>query len=296
MDTTLLVLARSFHIGGAMLLFATLFFDQVTSRRAAAVTKDHAARWLLGLLLVELLSGAAWLFLATGQMVEADPWYAVSPADLATVLGQTHFGQLWIARAGIAAALAAALVIGIWRPHLLAQRAALLLSAALLISLAWAGHAGAGPDKLWQVPADGLHLLIGGIWPVGLFPLALYLRSARTAPPLLVHEVLTRFSRFSGGAVLLLTATGFINSWFLVGAWHHLVDTAYGRLLVGKLLAFGALIALGALNRYHFLARWKSTTTPPPLGPLRISVAIENLLALAILGFVGVLGMTEPPR
>ena len=47
-----------------------------------------------------------------------------------------------------------------------------------------------------------------------------------------------------------LAASGIANSYYLVGTFHALISTEYGRLLLLKLVLFGATIGIGAWNLF----------------------------------------------
>jgi putative copper export protein len=53
-----------------------------------------------------------------------------------------------------------------------------------------------------------------------------------------------RFSALSLGGVALLAATGFINSWFLVGSFSNLIEQTYGRWLLAKIILFCFAVAI----------------------------------------------------
>jgi putative copper resistance protein D len=59
-------------------------------------------------------------------------------------------------------------------------------------------------------------------------------------------EVTARFSGLGVISVVVLLATGLLNTWFLVGSPLALVGTTYGQLLLGKLGLFLAMVTLAA--------------------------------------------------
>ena len=316
--TTLLVLARSAHFAGALLLFALPFFAGWILRPALAgatpETSDILApygrtlrKWFMGALLVEALSGAAWFWLVTVQMSGASLGSLPASDDLNTVLWQTQFGQLWLGRS---VALAALLAITAFAPQrsffffgkgLFWSGLVLAVSGALLVSLAWAGHAAAGiHDRNAHLLADTLHLLLGAVWPIGLAPFALFLRQAgrngRTLPMETALAVIRRFSRTSLAVVFVLMVTGLVNGWLLVGSWPNLFETLYGRLLLAKVALTGLMIGLGAWNRFM---RTPGLTLAPETAAryaaLCRNVVAEAALAGVVLLIVGIMGTTPPP-
>jgi len=310
MTTVLLVLARTLHIGSAMMLVALPYFMRVILRPlfAADTVKSHdlfcrgVIKWLWVALILEAVSGFVWFWIVTAQMSGQSPWGILDAADLNTVLWQTRFGRLWLGRAVIGAALGVALCFVSRRKTVLPPGPSLVnclvISGSLLISLAWAGHAAAGVHhRVLHLVADALHLLIGSIWPMGLIPMACFLwridRRNQILPTDQDIEVLQKFSRVSLIAVLFLLATGFINGWLMVGSWEALATTTYGSLLLGKVVVVGIMICLGALNRFHLLPRIEDA--PSLFRALRRTIVAESCLALLVLFIVGTLGMTSPP-
>ncbi len=219
-----------------------------------------------------------------------------------SVLLDTRYGTVWLARAGLLALLAALLRLATEddaRAGLALRLQALGLSAASLVLGALAGHAAAAEGAALAVGLDGLHLLASGIWAGGLIPLALCLAWARGLPrPEAAAVAAERFSRIGLAAVTMLAGTGAFAAWQQVGGVPAFLGTAYGRWLGVKLVLFGALIPLAARN----LLVWRPRVAAGGLGApeattaLRRHVLGEAALAGAILAAVAVLGLTTPGR
>ena len=248
------------------------------------------AAWSLALV---LLSGLAWLAVEAVRMSGLPPASALSRGTLGTVLTETLFGRVWMVRFVLAAALGAMLITG-RRTALDATRA--LLAAALLASLAFAGHAAAerGTDRIVHLSADAAHLLAAGAWLGALLPLAHFL--SRAAPLELAERATRRFSIMGIACVSVLALTGTISAWYTVGSVPALFGTAYGRLLIAKLALFAAMIALAAANRLRWTPRLRATGSEPALAlkRLRRNALAETSLGVAVLGVVGGLGVTIP--
>jgi putative copper resistance protein D len=98
---------------------------------------------------------------------------------------------------------------------------------------------------------------------------------------------------YSGVAVLAVT--GAVNSVLLVGSPAALFGTAYGRLLLLKIVLFLAMVVLASVNRFRLTP--EIARQPNPETPVRVlarSVLADQALGLAILAIVSVLG-TWPP-
>lgn len=312
MAAVILVLARTLHIGSAMFLVALPFFMlvMVSPVLTPETVGSHDSfcgrviKWLWLTLILEAISGVVWFWFVTAQISEQSPWGMLAPSDLRTVLWETQFGQLWLGRAVGGSALGVVLCFVRRSRKVLPSNASLLhwlvlaISAVLLVSVAWAGHAAAGiHHRFLHLLADTLHLLIGAIWPMGLIPLTCFLRHIDSENQIVPVDreikVLQRFSQTSLMAVLMLLATGFINSWLMIGSWEGFVTTTYGKLLLGKVFLVGIMIGLGACNRLCLLPRMQEN--PITFQTLRKTILAESGLALVVLLIVGVMGMTSPP-
>jgi putative copper resistance protein D len=308
MATALLVLARTLHIGSAILLVALPFFMAFILRPVRTgdrIARDEVfCRNLIGILwaalVVEIVSGAAWLWLVAAEMSDDSPWGGLTLADLETVLAQTSFGQLWIVRGIAVMVLAVSLgFLGKGRP--VRQPSPnpltwlfLIVSGSLLASLAWAGHAGADARwPVWHLIVDIVHLGAGAVWPLGLFPLALFLRrSLREEGGFIKADaaVVRRFSRASLIAVLMLLASGLANSWLMLPSWAALFDLTYGRLLLAKVFVVAVMMGIGAFNRFRLISGLPQQGAPR----LVRTVVAESILVIVVLLIVGAMGITPP--
>jgi putative copper resistance protein D len=303
----LLAAVRALHIGSAMLLVAFPLFALFIWRPEKEEGTRHGAfcRTLVApltvALAVEIITGAAWLWLTTAMMCDDAPG-SVPWTDLGTVLTQTRFGLLWIGR-GVAAVLLGILLAVAGRrstpPHGSGRWALIMafaLGGALLGSLAWAAHAAAGVRwQAWHLTVDVVHLLAGAVWPVGLVPFFLFLwRAPRRESGVIgaVHiAVVRRFSQASFAAVLAMVVSGVANSWLMLPSWAALLTSFYGRLLVAKVLVVAVMIGLGALNKYRFLPALARESPRR----LMLMVAAEAGLTAVVLVIVGMMGMAAPP-
>jgi putative copper resistance protein D len=311
MTTAILVLARTLHIGSAMMLVAIPCFMLVILRPFFAAGTDESypsfcrkmIKWFWVTLLLEAISGGVWFWFVTADMSDQSPWGILDPADLSTVLWQTQFGRLWLGRAVIGIVLGMAFFFVSRRKTFLPGPLLLnwlipTLSGCLLITLAWAGHAAAGiHHQTLHLLADILHLVIGSIWPMGLIPLAGFLwqidRRKQILPSDREIKALQKFSQISLIAVLALLVTGVINGWLMLGSWEALVTTTYGRLLFSKVLVVGIMIGFGAFNRLRLLPQIQDA--PVMYQTLRRTILAESGLAVVVLILVGIMGMTSPP-
>ena len=144
-----------------------------------------------------------------------------------------------------------------------------------------------------------VHLLAAGLWLGGLAPLYWLLARARSTSGAawipIVRDVVPRFSQMGYAAVVLLAATGALNTLLLVGSMEALVGTPYGRLLSLKILLFSVMVVVALTNRFRLVPRLRrEPRSSAPLGALARSVLIEQTLGFAVIAVVSVLG-TWPP-
>jgi copper resistance protein D len=300
-----LVVARLLHYATVTTLAGVAFFPlyayaltepKELSRRRQAV--------LLSAAVGALLSGLLWFVFSVANM-------SGMLADIAdheilwTVLNETTFGGVWMARMFLAV-----LILGVtavrpfWMGIAGRDLVTAFLAAGLLASLAGTGHSQIeeGWMKIVHVASDAAHLLAAGAWLGGLVPLGFILLDysmgdgARIVD---VDRILLRFSSMGYVAVATLVVSGIVNSRFLVGSVSSLLKTPYGQILLGKLALFAAMIALAAANRFWLVPRMieiraKSGEPAMWLGRLRYHVLGEQLLGLMVLLAVSVLGTMRP--
>src|SRR5262249_14274785 len=118
------------------------------------------------------------------------------------------------------------------------------------------GHAADGGDVTLAVAVDWAHAVAASAWTGGLIALAL-VAGRREAPwsRESLAAVVPRFSRLAGLCLLAVAVTGSYNAWTQLGGFSRLVTTAYGRVLIAKLVVVAVLVWLGAVNRYVLLPR-----------------------------------------
>ena len=289
--STLLILSRTLHFGSCLVLLSVFVVRLLIEQPSA--DDGRAARRLAALCLAFAAgSGFLWFWVAAAGMSGSDLKESLNLQLFEMVIGQTPPGQVWLLRCGIALLLGALLCFprGRWR-----WPAGLILAAAFAASLAWLGHAGAGEDarRSLMLAADSIHLLAAGTWPAGLLPFALLLRRQVKAGALpAAHAATRRFSTVSLVTVGLLAASGLVNACFLVGSFHALVATDYGRLLILKLTLFAITVTLGAWNLLVHKPRLESS--PGALASMARKVWIEAALGTLIVIIVAIMG-TLPP-
>ncbi len=144
-----------------------------------------------------------------------------------------------------AAALALLILARVGSPGLrvkLVAPSALILATATIMS-----HAIARLDhRLPLALLTGAHQAATAAWIGGLPYLLISLKRLSASGMML--ELCARFSRLAMFSVALLVATGFGLARVYVGSWDATYGTTYGIMVAGKVVLFGILLSLGALN------------------------------------------------
>jgi copper transport protein len=165
-----------------------------------------------------------------------------------------------------------------------------LAMAGVGLSLAATGHAATAPLQALTRPAMFLHGVGVAFWLGALAPLAAILRWQ----PKMSLPIVRRFSATAFPVVGLLVFAGLVLAVVQLEGLGALVNTKYGIILSIKLALVAALLGLAALNRFRLtpvLARSEQGAKP-----LARSIAVECVVAVAILLLVAGWRFTPPPR
>ena len=262
--------------------------------------EDASPRRLLpGLAVVGIALSLLGLLVLTASMAGTTLW-EVDRDTLMMVTLETPVGKSFIVRCTALALVVPAALFGRQHRNLWCAAAA----GVALGSLAWAGHGAMdeGARGWVHLAADILHLLAAGAW-IGAVAVLLWLAAIRPPSTTAAGGIERALSDFAAtGSVLVITIvlTGVVNGWILLGAdglW-TLGETAYGRLLLLKLVLFVGMLAVAGLNRWALTPRLRMAPSTEgraaALILLRLSLTIEILLAIAILALVARLGMLAP--
>lgn len=287
-------------------LYALTRSERLERQPLAAIWR--AERWLC----------AAGLLLSTlGMAVLAASMQGVGLLSLEfqpfwDLVRETDVGMAWITRS---AALLLTLAAALWMTRWPTTAAAMIAAAGsvAVATLVWSGHAGATEGAAGTVHriSDIAHLIAAAVWigAIGAFHLLISPQHIREIPDGLgiAARSLDRFSFIGTICVLVIAATGLINSQMIVGAENlgRSLGSPYGQLLLAKLALFGLMLALAAANRWRLApalaaavaeGATESIDADPDraLAAMRKSLIIEALAALAILALVAWFGTLEP--
>jgi putative copper resistance protein D len=307
----MIVAARTLHYASVLLLFGGLVFALVlapplrgdrggASLGGGLLPLRKACLYAVWALIGSIVSGVAWVAIEAAEMSGLPLSQALSVDNLGLVLTRTLFGEVWIGRFGLGAALGALLVLigrsNSERVKLGLAVAATAVAGLYAATLAWSGHAAAAQasgDKI-EIVSDIVHLLAAGAWLGALPGLVFVLRTEQ--PRQIATEAVRRFSTLGVISVGALVVSGIGNAWYLVGDVPALIGTDYGRVLLVKLGLFLAMVAFAAINRAWLAARLASAgpAGDRALRALRRNAAVELILGMMIVATVGVLGVMLP--
>lgn len=241
------------------------------------------------------------LLAGTGAVLRVLTQARASGTGALPLLFQTPWGWGWWLHLGAALLFAVGLLRAARAPTGRAGWVVATVAAAVAtVAPPLSGHAWAvdGPRRIPLLVADTLHVAAAGAWMGALAVLVLValplLHRARDADgrvPALPSWVAS-FSRISLIAVLVLLASGAVNTWDRVGGFGALTGTGYGRTLLLKL---GLLAGAAALGFYNWRVVRPALAEQPRVGLLRIPATLELLLGLGVLLVTAALIATHLP-
>lgn len=289
-------------VGGLGFLLWTWTWAAATAQAGAEATAAFARRLrvlLLGASLVGAIGAATVVVLEGAAAAGISGWSALRWNIVSETLG-TSIGRVW----GIAVAVwlaAAGLSLLAVRPRRRRAPAvplALLGAATLVLVLVpgLGGHART-QDPVWLLlSANALHVAAMGLWAGGLVMLVAALPAAtRTLEPAgrtrLLAGTLARFSPMALSAVTVLTIAGVVQAIVEVRTFAHLLDTAFGRCVLIKVVLLGALIAIGAWHRRTSIPGLRAIAAAGA-SPAGAGVAVRRALRGEVALIAVVLGVT----
>lgn len=287
-----LACVRWVHFAAAFVLFGGSFFVGVLTVEPLRGKLEPLLRPLwLGASALLILSWIGWLSLESGAMGNG-PADMLNADTIFTIVSATTFGWVWLFRL-----LLLLVAFGLAKAERGSEtRLITVLSGLGLISLAPVGHPvmvdGFAGDLL--VLNHAIHLVCGGLWVGGLYPLVLCLN--RFWGPVDRYDAtrsLRRFSWVGHGAVAALVLSGVFNTVMILGHFPLPERSLYGVILLFKVLLVGGMIGLALFNRYWLVPRLRSDNVDP-VRRMRLTTMAEMILAIGVLGLVGFLGQFEP--
>lgn len=216
----------------AGLLFYVVWMGPTRASRATQLTVRLAAA-------TPLLLGAhsvLWL-------VDTAPAGGLDPAWAGAALA-TGTGRAELARCGLA-------LLALWAVWLARRmKLALVFTAGALVASAAVGHA-AAIHPAWALPLKAVHLIAAAVWLGGL----VWLIVGGPAEPAANIDDVHRVSAVALIAVIAVLITGTIETLVFAPSPLALLRSAYGAIVIAKLVGLGLLVAFGAYHRRYNLPR-----------------------------------------
>jgi copper transport protein len=288
-------LARALSFIGLLALIGAAAFRALVLPRARAVNVGTRARMerraaVLGFAasMVVIIGALARLFLESEMMSAMPGMQTMSMTDMAM---HTQWGfalRLELGAAVVALvsfALAARRLRGAW---LVTSISAVVLA----VTPALAGHAAASPKfTSLMIVSDFLHVLGGASWLGSLLavmvvgvPLSLMLDGVERWST--VASLVNSFSPVALASVTVVVASGLVASWVHLEHFSALWETAYGQILLLKLVLVAIALTIGA---YNFRRVQPQLVHEDGTARLQRSAVIElsvGLLILLVTGFL----------
>jgi copper transport protein len=244
-------------------VFGAAFFLLVVLRPAATFLEDddfHRAtdageRWLVNLSHVLLPAS----FIATAFLVLLTWSRFDTSTSIFEYLFHVRSGQYrGIQMIALVVALVGAdvLFLGSTRRRRNAGLALLLIATLVtMLSYSMISHSATGDGEFWAVGSDFLHLASSSTWLGALVMLWPVLRwhhpgTARSQTYLFLANAADRFSIVAGISVIVVFATGTFNGLTAIPNAGAMIHTAYGKVLLAKLLLLIPLMAVAGLNAF----------------------------------------------
>jgi putative copper resistance protein D len=244
--------------------------------RAARLASWLAWAWAVAALVVLVLSYAETF--ATGLAASLDA------TALLSFVGQSEQGAAWLVSASFAAfagvvAREADRPLGAW--------SALLLALAAALPPAVTGHAATAGNHDLATSSLVVHVVSVLLWVGGLIGLVWYARSGGRHLAGAAH----RYSGLALWAFVGVGVSGTVNALIRLGGLENLFTTAYGAVVLLKVVAFVVLGVVGWAHRRRTLPQLDAGA---PRAFTRLA-AVEACIMAATVGIaVGLAGLTPP--
>lgn len=230
-----------------------------------------------------VVAGAATLlaYVLQGPYAAGAPLTELADPQLLAQTSHTDFGAWTQIRFFVVLAMAAVL----WPVGSLEHRSSRFVAGGgvLAVAATFSGtsHAAASDDLVERV-VDSAHVLTAGVWVGGLVAFVVAGAGQGGRPG---RDAFAAFSRVALLSVVLLVATGTLNSLYRLDTVDALYDSDYGRLLTAKLVLVAVALGSAALSRRGLLSGGEPWTT----------VRVEAAATVAVLAVTGVVASVSPP-
>jgi copper transport protein len=168
-----------------------------------------------------------------------------------------------------------------------------LVGVALMGTWAWAGHARSQRWSWLGVPVDVVHHSAASLWVAALAIVGI---TALTAlQPAELEPVMRRMSTIAAGAVIVIVATGSIQTLRVVGGPTQLLDAGHGRYLIAKLVLVAFMLGLANHHRTRLATIFRTEQPADLLATgLRRGILTEFALGVAVIGVTAAMVVSPP--
>jgi putative copper export protein len=155
----------------------------------------------------------------------------------------------------------------------------------VLIGYALTGHPQATDPWLVHVAAQWVHVTVAAAWFGGVAFLGIELRQQwRKGSARYTGEVVARFSSLAEVTIVVAAVTGVLLANSQIHDPTAVLQSAYGRAFVGKMVALGAVLAVGGYNQQRLVPAIVDRDEQSAWDHLRRSLVVEvTLVALGVL-------------
>ncbi|MEA5457353.1 cytochrome c oxidase assembly protein [Sinomonas sp. JGH33] len=219
--------------------------------------------------------------------------------QLVFYMTQLDVGRAWLVTVIIAATVSTLL----FAVRSLTGLALTFIVAAIgLVPMALIGHSASSNDHEGAVNSLFLHVLGAALWVGGIGILALLggtlagrLRSTGRQPGTeLAEAVLPRFSALALFCFVLVVVSGIINASLRVSSWGDLFGSAYGQLVLGKVIFAVVLGGIGFMHRRWIIPQLsRGASVKRVLWQL---VGVEMVVMGGVSGLAVALSRSAPPQ
>ncbi|HET7609791.1 MAG TPA: CopD family protein [Gammaproteobacteria bacterium] len=272
------VFVALFQAAGAALFLA------LYERQTAPAAAERLRRFARAAALVALVAAVLHYVLTPARM--AGSFGSTFDPSLESLLLRSSSGTAHIVRVvGLAI-----LLLSLDRASRVNTYGACIGAALALWSFALMGHTAIHPQRLILAPLLLVHVVVAAVWLGALAGLYIAARETGTASAPLV----ARFSAHAGWAVPAIFVCGLGMSVIFIGSFAELA-TPYGAMVLGKSLAFAALMALAAQNKWRLGPRL-SAGDASAVPALRRTVKAEWVLIAVVLAGTAVMTSLYAPE
>lgn len=278
-------------------LASVFWLRRGTSPWARVVTRKSRLTFAFGILFAV---AASLVMLWLQSAVMSDGSFAEAGPMVPMMLKETHFGHAWLV--GIAALLAAGIAATLRGTRALCLAA--LGTSAFALTRSVVSHAGAQGDFSLKVGVDWLHLMLTSLW-VGMVLMGVFVALRQTTRIRAEQNDAARWiaslSQAATAGLVGILLTGALKAWWATPSLGELTASAYGSVLLVKVLLVEGAIALGGFNRFRVmpgLLRGMHSSNPPS-SQLRkrfaYILAVEAAVLLCAVTAAAVLSATPTP-